>query len=255
MAKKIQDFQIVSNKQLNEDFFVLELFSEEILQQVYPGQFVQVKVERSPETFLRRPFSIHDIDYERNTIKLLIQVAGKGTKTLAGLRKWDSINIIYPLGKSFSIPSDQERILLIGGGCGVAPLLFLARFLKSNGYIFDILMGFKNSNRIIEFKEFKKLANIFLTTEDGSAGEKGLVIHHSILAKNNYDRIYCCGPESMMKAVAGYSKDNNIACEVSLENLMACGIGVCLCCVVNTTKGNICSCTEGPVFNIKDLKW
>jgi dihydroorotate dehydrogenase electron transfer subunit len=137
----------------------------------------------------------------------------------------------------------------------VAPLLFLARFLKSNGYVFDILIGFKNSNLIIEYKEFKKLTKIFLTTEDGSAGEKGLVIHHSILKKNIYDRIYCCGPESMMKAVAGYSMSNNIACEVSLENLMACGIGVCLCCVVNTVRGNICSCTEGPVFNIKDLKW
>jgi dihydroorotate dehydrogenase electron transfer subunit len=180
---------------------------------------------------------------------------GKGTRTLAGLRKGESVNIIYPLGNSFSLPSEHQRILLIGGGCGVAPLLFLARFLKSNGYIFDILMGFKNSNSIIEFKEFKKLADIFLTTEDGSAGEKGFVIHHSILKKNNYDRIYCCGPESMMKAVARYSMSDNIVCEVSLENLMACGIGACLCCVVSTTRGNICSCTEGPVFNIKDLKW
>jgi dihydroorotate dehydrogenase electron transfer subunit len=255
MSKRILDFQIIDNKQLKENFCVLELLSPETLPPIFPGQFVQVKVERSPGTFLRRPFSFHDIDYKKNTIKLLIQIAGRGTRALSQLKKGDSINLVFPLGNSFSLPSENQKTLLIGGGCGVAPLLYLAKFLKSHNRKFDILMGFKSLERIIEYEEYKKLGQVFLTTEDGSEGEKGFVTQHTLLKKENFDRIYCCGPDSMMKAVAGYSRKNNIICEVSLENLMACGIGVCLCCVVNTVNGNVCTCTDGPVFNINALKW
>jgi dihydroorotate dehydrogenase electron transfer subunit len=255
MTKKIQDFRILEKKQLNKEFFVFELSSTNQLPELKPGQFVQVKVEGSPETFLRRPFSIHDVNYDKNTFKLLVKVSGKGTETLSRLNKNDVLNIIFPLGNSFSLPSDFNRILLVGGGCGIAPLLFLGRYLNLNGYKPDFLMGFRNSERIVEYDEYKKLGQVYLITEDGSAGEKGLVINHSILKNRNYERIYCCGPDMMMKAIAEYSHKNNIICEVSLENLMACGIGVCLCCIVDTKKGNVCTCTDGPVFNINDLKW
>jgi dihydroorotate dehydrogenase electron transfer subunit len=255
MAKSILDFQIIDNKQLNKDFFILELSSVSILPEIFPGQFVQVRIEGSTETFLRRPFSVHDVNYGTNTLKLLIQIAGAGTKALSLLRKGDILNMVFPLGNSFSLPPNNERTLLVGGGCGVAPLLYLAKYLKSNSCEFEILMGFRNRDRMIEYEEYKKLGKVFLTTEDGSEGEKGFVTHHTVLKENKYDRIYCCGPDSMMKAIADYSKSNNIHCEVSLENLMACGIGVCLCCVVDTINGNVCSCTEGPVFNIKSLKW
>ena len=255
MVKRILDFQIIDNKQLKKDFYILELLSPEPLPEIYPGQFVQVRVDNSKGTFLRRPFSFHDVDYKRNTIKLLIQIAGKGTFNLSLLNKGDYLNLIFPLGTSFSLASGDEKTLLVGGGCGVAPLLYLARYLKSNSVAFDILMGFRNADRIIEYEDFRKLGKVFITTEDGSEGEKGFVINHSLLKRAEYDRIYCCGPDLMMKAVAYYSKEHNINCEVSLENLMACGIGVCLCCVVNTINGHLCSCTDGPVFNIKDLKW
>ncbi|MBA4321183.1 MAG: dihydroorotate dehydrogenase electron transfer subunit [Odoribacter sp.] len=255
MAKSILDFQIIDNKQLNQDFFILELSSGFTLPEIFPGQFVQVRIDGSSETFLRRPFSVHDVNYKTNTVKLLIQIAGEGTRTLSFLRKGDILNIIFPLGNSFSVPEKSEKTLLVGGGCGVAPLLYLAKYLKSNSCEFDILMGFRNRDRIIEYEEYEKLGRVYLTTEDGSEGEKGFVTHHSVLVQKKYNRIYCCGPDSMMKAVSEYSRNHNIHCEVSLENLMACGIGVCLCCVVNTISGNVCSCTEGPVFNINSLKW
>ncbi|MEI8224912.1 MAG: dihydroorotate dehydrogenase electron transfer subunit [Bacteroidota bacterium] len=255
MAKRIEDLKVIGNKRLTNDFFVLELSGNNKLPDFKPGQFAQVRVDDSPETFLRRPISIHDVDYERNTFKLLIQIAGKGTGALSKLRNGDFLNLIYPLGNSFGLPVENERVLLIGGGCGVAPLLFLGKYLKSNGCIPDILLGFRNSERIIEFEEYLKIGNVFLTTEDGSKGEKGYVTNHSILLTGRYNRIYCCGPDSMMKAIAGYCKKNNISCEVSLENLMACGIGACLCCIVDTIKGNLCSCIDGPVFNINELKW
>jgi dihydroorotate dehydrogenase electron transfer subunit len=255
MAKSIHDFKIVDNKQLNDDFFILELLSSLKLPQILPGQFVQVRIEDSHDTFLRRPFSIHDVNYKSNTVKLLIQIKGNGTRALSCLRKGDNLNLVYPLGTPFSVPEKKNKVLVIGGGCGVAPMLFLAKYLKSNNYDCDILIGFRNKGRIIESDEYRKLGNVYITTEDGSAGEKGFVTQHSVLNNEIYSKLYCCGPDPMMRAVAKYASNNGIDCEVSLENLMACGIGVCLCCVVNTTRGNLCTCTEGPVFNIKELKW
>jgi len=255
MAKRIEDLKVIGNKRLNDDFFILELLGNTKIPDFKPGQFAQVKVEGSPDTFLRRPISIHDVDYENNTIKLLIQITGKGTKALSGLGNGDSLNLIYPLGNSFSFPAADEKVLLVGGGCGIAPLLFLGNYLKSNGCIPDVLLGFRNGARIIEFEEYLKIGKVFVTTEDGSMGEKGYVTGHSIFAENHYTRICCCGPETMMRALATYSKNKNIVCEVSLENLMACGIGACLCCVVDTIKGNLCTCIDGPIFNVNDLKW
>jgi dihydroorotate dehydrogenase electron transfer subunit len=255
MAKRIEDLKVIENKRLTSDLFILHLYGESKLPELKPGQFVQVRVDGSKETFLRRPVSIHDIDYERNTIKLLIQIAGKGTETLSKLKNGDLLNIIYPLGNSFSLPLKDEKILLVGGGCGVAPLLFLGKYLKSAGYVPDILLGFRNTDRIIEYEEYLKIGMVFLTTEDGSKGEKGFVTNHSVFKASGYNRIYCCGPDAMMRAVANHCLKNGIACEVSLENLMACGIGACLCCIVDTVNGNLCTCTDGPVFNISDLKW
>lgn len=255
MAKQILDFHVIENKQIKRDFFILNLLSPVPLPEILPGQFVQIHVKDSPDTFLRRPFSIHDVDYKSNSLKILVQVVGKGTEVLSRLITGDSLNLVFPLGNSFSLPDEGEKILLVGGGCGIAPLLFLARYLKSKGYSFDILMGFRNRERIIEHEEYLRLADVYITTEDGSEGEKGFVTQHSILKDRKYDRIYCCGPDPMMKAVGAYCISRKITCEVSLENLMACGIGICLCCIVKTERGNVTSCVEGPVFNISELKW
>ena len=255
MAKRIDDFKIVENKRITEDLFILELAGNEELGEFKPGQFVQVRVDDSPGTFLRRPISIHDVDYNLNTFKLLIQTAGPGTFKLAKLTPGETLNLIYPLGNSFTDPSAGESVLLVGGGVGVAPLLFMGKHLLSIGCKPDWLLGFRNKERIIDLEEYKKIGNVYLTTEDGSEGEKGYVTGHSVLSERHYDRIYCCGPDPMMKAVGAYCRNNNINCEVSLENLMACGIGICLCCIVSTVRGNICTCTEGPVFNITELKW
>lgn len=165
----------------------------------------------------------------------------------------DKVNVMLPLGNHFSIPT-SGRPLLIGGGCGVAPMLHLSRIMKAQGLSPIVLIGTRTDKDILRKEEYEKYATVYYTTEDGSFGEKGYVTQHSVL-KEKFDHIYCCGPEVMMKAVAGYANQNNINCEVSLENTMACGIGVCLCCVTDTKEGHKCVCTEGPIFNIKDLKW
>jgi len=255
MAKRIEDFKVIENKRINSDSYILKLSGNTTLPEIKPGQFVQVRIDGSPDTFLRRPISVYDVDYGRNSIRLLIQIVGQGTEALSKLEVGDLLNLVYPLGNSFGEPHEKEKLLMVGGGVGIAPLLFLGKHLNSIDYKPDVLLGFRDKKRIIDFEEFHEIGNVFLTTEDGSQGEKGFVTHHSILSNFKYNRVYCCGPDAMMKAVAAYCKRNGIECEVSLETLMACGFGICLCCIVDTVRGNLCSCTEGPVFNINLLKW
>ena len=255
MAKQIRDLKVLDNKNIGGEFYLLELLSDRPFPEVFPGQFVQVRIDCSAEAFLRRPFSIYDIDYKLNTMRLLYQVVGRGTECMSDLGPGSALNTIYPLGNSFSKPSEGERILLIGGGVGIAPFLLFSKQLKKAGFEIEMLFGFRNRERIINYDEFKSYGKVHITTEDGSVGEKGFVTDHSLLKTERFDRIYCCGPDPMMKAVAKYAFSKGIFCELSLENLMACGFGICLCCIVPTTRGNICTCTEGPVFNINELKW
>ncbi|MCK4289100.1 MAG: dihydroorotate dehydrogenase electron transfer subunit [Bacteroidales bacterium] len=254
--KKIQDFNVYANHRLNSDTFILELKAPEKLPEIFPGQFAQLKINNHPQVFLRRPFSIHNVDYEKNTISFFIKIIGEGTRSLQKLNKKNNINVIYPLGNYFNLPK-QNNVLLVGGGTGVAPLLLLSKSLKNNNISPVILIGGRSKNDILQIKEFEKYCKVLITTEDGNLGEKGLVTQHSVFQTDKFPfkKIYACGPELMMKAIGKFAKKNNIECEVSLENTMACGFGACLCCVVETREGNKCVCTEGPVFNIKDLKW
>lgn len=250
--KKILDLTVKENRKLNEDNFLLVLHSPE-LPEIKAGQFVNVKIDDSPSTFLRRPISVHNVDTELGLLYLLVKIAGRGTAKLSTIQTGEKLNIILPLGNWFTQPQ-TGKCLLIGGGVGIAPLLHLSKELHSRGLSPVVLIGTRSSEDIILQKEFEKYATVYYTTEDGSYGEKGYPTQHSIL-NEAFDHIFCCGPEPMMKAVAGYAYSKNIDCEVSLENMMACGIGACLCCVNDTKEGHKCVCTDGPVFNINDLKW
>jgi dihydroorotate dehydrogenase electron transfer subunit len=247
-------FKVLRNIRLNPRHFILELSAPEKLPEILPGQFVQVLVENSNRTFLRRPFSIHSVDKDANTIRLMIQVKGDGTHKLSLLAPGDTLDLLYPLGNSFTMP-ERGPVLLVGGGCGVAPLLLLAKELNRKGILPVILIGGKSKNDLLEAPEYEKCGEVLIATEDGSAGEKGLVTDHPLLKTelNSFTRIYSCGPDPMMKSVAKIAAKNNIECEVSLENTMACGFGVCLCCVTPTVHGNQRVCMEGPVFNTKEL--
>jgi dihydroorotate dehydrogenase electron transfer subunit len=254
--KTVQDLQVIETTRLNNRHFILELMAPEKLPLILPGQFCQALVEGSPSTFLRRPFSIHSVDYQKNTLRLLIQIKGPGTSQLSKLQAGDRLNLIYPLGNSFSLPFTKE-VLLVGGGCGVAPLLLLAQFLNQNNIHPTILLGFRTKEEVSEIETYAKYGKVLVITDDGTEGEKGLVVDHSIFQRERLDfkKIYCCGPDAMMKAVAKLAQMHKIDCEVSLENTMACGFGVCLCCITPTDKGNERVCVEGPIFNINRLKW
>ncbi|MDR1877937.1 MAG: dihydroorotate dehydrogenase electron transfer subunit, partial [Bacteroidales bacterium] len=177
-----------------------------------------------------------------------------GTKVLSSLQSGDKLNILYPLGNSFTT-KDVKRPLLIGGGCGIAPLLFLAKSFVQNNIEPTVLAGAQTAAALSWTANYDNRIHIRPITDDGSLGETGLITEHSLLKDlSRFDRMYTCGPEIMMKAIAKLADRNNIPCEVSLENTMACGIGACLCCVTETVQGNRCVCTDGPIFDIHDLK-
>ena len=255
MKKFALDLRVKSVEQIHARYVLIKLTDDQNLPEMLPGQFVEVRVDGSPKTFLRRPISINFVDREHNELWLLVATIGDGTRQLAKLQPGDLLNCILPLGNGFTPAKTAEKLLLIGGGVGVAPLLYMGAEMAKNGLEPTFLLGARTKNDLLMLEEFKRYGRVYVTTEDGSEGEKGFVTNHSLLTQEHFDRISTCGPTPMMKAVARYAKQSNTPCEVSLENLMACGLGACLCCVEKTVKGNVCVCKDGPVFNINDLLW
>ncbi len=254
--KAVADFFVVENTPLNSTNFLIKLKAKSQLPEVWPGQFVNIEIKGTNDVFLRRPFSIFEVDYSENTLSLIIKILGRGSKKLTEITVGEKCNIVFPLGKGFTIPKSGERVLLIGGGSGVAPMLFLAKVCGLNPENVNLLLGARTKEDHIDVNKYAKYGNLHFASEDGSLGEKGFVTQHSVFSNlKKFDRIYACGPDAMMKAIAKVAKAANVFCEVSLENLMACGFGVCLCCIEPTTDGNKTVCKDGPVFNINDLKW
>ena len=256
MKKYVSDLRVVSVEHITDKYVLIKLTQDERLPEVLPGQFVEVRVDGSPSTFLRRPISVNFVDYDANQLWLLVAAVGDGTRRLARLQAGDVLNCMFPLGNSFTMPaSKDEKVLLVGGGVGVAPLLYFGKKLCDMGCSPVFLLGARSEKDLLMLDEFSKYGRVYVTTEDGTAGERGFVTNHSVLGEIRFDRISTCGPKPMMVAVAKYAKANGIECEVSLENKMACGVGACLCCVEKTTEGNVCVCKEGPVVNINKLLW
>ena len=254
MMKQIADFTLVGKEDYGSSV-LLRLRSEKPLPDIAPGQFVQVRIDGSPTTYLRRPISIHDVDPTDNEISLLVQIVGEGTRHIAAATVGDDINLVFPLGNGYTLPEKEENVLLVGGGIGIAPLYYLAHCMSAKGVKPVFLLGGKKASDLVRVEAYRGLGETLITTEDGSLGEKGMVTQHSVWKERKFDRIYVCGPKRMMMAVADIAKANEVWCEVSLEHLMACGLGACLCCVEDTVDGHLCVCKEGPVFNTRRLKW
>lgn len=264
MKKFILDLVVTQNLQLHANYVLLKLTDPSApLPEMLPGQFAEIRVDRSKTTFLRRPISINYVDRLRNEVWFLIQLVGDGTRALGTVSIGETVNVVLPLGNSFSFSGEgfselynpSNSLLLIGGGVGTAPMLYLGDELKKMGYSPIFLLGARSEGDLLQLDDFRAVGELFTTTEDGSYGEKGYVTQHSILQSRSFNRIYCCGPKPMMIAVARYASEKGISCEVSLENKMACGVGACLCCVEDTQEGHKCVCKEGPVFNTKELLW
>ena len=220
-----------------------------------PGQFVQVRIDNA-ETFLRRPISINDVDRDHQTLSLLVRNAGDGSRWLMNRSEGDIVNLMLPLGNGFAYIDDSDRHpLLVGGGVGIAPMLYLGKCMSLQHDIRPtFLVGARSAADVLQLQSLQQWGDVFVTTEDGTMGEKGLVTA-STAWNQEWTSVYCCGPAPMMKAIAQMCHRAGLRCKVSLENMMACGLGACLCCVEKTVKGNVCVCTEGPVFDTTELTW
>lgn len=256
MKKYIKDLIVRSVDHPADSHTLLKLghADDSPLPPMEPGQFVEVRAGGTGDTGLRRPISINFVTRDRRELWLLIHEIGERTRVLGRLHSGDVLNCILPLGHGFRTYAPGTRVLLVGGGVGTAPLLFYGQQLLDSGCRPTFLLGGRTANGILQRESFAQYGDVYLTTEDGSAGERGFVTDHSIW-RETFDAIATCGPKPMMLAIARRAKEKNIFCEASLENMMACGLGACLCCVEKTKEGNLCVCQNGPVFNTEDLLW
>lgn len=257
--KSTADFVVVENTRISNGYALLRLQAAAGArvdwEHIYAGQFVQVEVF-SDSFALRRPISVHDVDKDARELSLLVRVAGAQTEKLCNSQIGSKLNLILPLGRGFDISTSGNRPLLVGGGVGTAPLLYLGKVLNNSEIRVAFLLAAKTSADLLRVDEFRKYGDVIVSTDDGSTGHKGFAAANPALYQEDWSKIYCCGPMPMMKSIARIANERNIDCEVSLENKMACGLGACLCCVEDTSDpGNVCVCTDGPVFNVKRLNW
>lgn len=240
--------QIDSQELIGENIYRMDLHSAELVALAQPGQFVQIKNGEGLSPLLRRPISVADVNLEKNIISLIYKVIGEGTKSFAKAKSGDQISVIGPLGQGFSLHA--KKPLLVGGGLGIAPLIYLTRALCPNPI--EVLLAGRSFRDMFWQELFTQSCQaVHITTDDGSLGTKGtaLALLPELIDKNNYDCIYTCGPEPMMKAVAKLAAEKNIPCQISLEKYMACGLGACLSCSCATPTGQrVKVCTDGPVF-------
>lgn len=224
-----------------------------------PGQFYQVKCGDGPEHMLRRPISVHSLPEwsdRRRVLELLVEEVGWGTHALCSLEAGDEVSLLGPLGNGFTIHDGGESIL-VAGGMGIAPLMFLAREMTETGKDFRMICGFKSVDNI-DAGMIGSIGGVEVCTEDGTMGTQGTACDalDTYLEKGSCRAVFACGPEAMMARVSGMTEKLGIPCQVSLVSRMACGIGVCRGCVRNSRDGgNLCVCREGPVFDSRRVEW
>ena len=257
-----QTVQIVSNERETENYFRLVVLAQQIAPLVQPGQFAHVRIPPLKDALLRRPFSIFQV--AGGTISILYKSIGKGTEILSRMRAGEELSLIAPLGHGFSVPRlGGETPLLVAGGYGMAAMYLLAERSPQKGVVF---VGGRRRVDILCEAEFRALGwDLRVTTEDGSHGEKGLVTQPLLAEIRNPKReirdckLFACGPTPMLKAVGGIAEEFNVPAELSMDEHMCCGVGVCLTCVIPVKASEGWeyqrTCTEGPVFDSRQVIW
>lgn len=258
MAQFQQKVEVVHSEVIAREVIRLTVNAPEIAASAIPGQFVMVQISQGRDPLLRRPFSIHQVSSD-GFLQILFKVVGRGTKILAQYRVGESLSLLGPLGKGFD-PGEPGAACIVGGGMGIAPLLFLAsRFRDSSDEVPVVILGARNRDELVPLiNGFEKLGiEVLAATDDGSLGHHGLVT--DVLKKLHLDSkntIYSCGPRPMMAAIHHLCRQDNIRCQVSMETAMACGMGACLGCAVPLKAGGYAhACSDGPVFAAEELLW
>ncbi|QPK93702.1 dihydroorotate dehydrogenase electron transfer subunit [Actinomyces sp. zg-332] len=239
--KAYETVEVITNEKIASNIYKMVVKGNFVAK---AGQFYMVKCFED-KTMLPRPISICDVT--DTTLTLLYAVVGKGTKIMAEKTVGETVEVLGPLGNGFNIDSSKvgKKVALVAGGIGIAPMLYLAKEIDAE---IDLYLGFRDETYFVdEFKPY--VDNIYITTNDGSVGHKGFVTE--IIKKNYYDKIYCCGPNPMMKSVKNLGL--NIPIDLSLESRMACGIGACLACSCRVKDQMRRICKDGPIFEASEV--
>ena len=254
--------RIIFNRKVTADTWLLGMKSPRIAKSSRPGQFVMIRVRSGMDPLLRRPFSI--CGTERDSFLVLYRVVGEGTAILRDAKAGEILSVLGPLGTGFELPGGDAIPLLVGGGIGVAPLLFLAQRLKKRKTLF--MMGFASEKEVLALPQIKGTrTKVSIATDDGSKGHSGFVtdLLEDYLVKSGVEkkrhRLFACGPKEMMKKIAGISASHSIPCQCCLEASMACGLGACLGCAIKAPESSgrayVHVCKDGPVFSTEAIDW
>jgi dihydroorotate dehydrogenase electron transfer subunit len=254
-----QKVQILSNRQIHGNYYQLGIRCDQGFEKTIPGQFVMIRLSDNYYPLLRRPFSIHNVFQDEKgvyCVELLYKVIGKGTRALSEYQANQWIDILGPIGNGFRINESIKSALMVSGGIGVAPMLYLAKCLLKNGTGCHLINGGRTASDVLCTDRFQSMGiAVSVYTDDGSSGTPGFVTDHlsDYLKNRDDDIIYTCGPTPMLSKVSEIAEEMKILCEVSLESHMACGMGACLGCAVASKDPQHPSyfhvCADGPVFS------
>jgi len=259
--------EVLSYKKLGDEYHLLSIVTPEVAKIARPGQFINLRPPSDRNFILRRPFSIYRVNKRGGwaaTVEIVFDIRGGGTGALAMLRPHDTVDLIGPVGRPFTIPKSRNSCLLVGGGVGAAPLIFLGEELRAAGKRVDVLWGAARVGRLLNSIDAKRLgAKTAFCTDDGSEGHHGLVtdLLPEMIEKCGTEVIYACGPHPMLEAVTKIALQYKIPVQVAMEALMGCGIGVCMTCVQpmwnkqGTDVIHVRTCVDGPVFNGARIAW
>lgn len=265
--------EVLSHKKYGEHYHSLTIVAPDIGERVRPGQFINIRCGDNRANILRRPFSIYRVHKRggwASTIEIVFDIRGPGTAYLSRLRSHSIVDLIGPLGRGFALPKRRAHCMLVGGGIGAAPLFFLADELRNDGHRVDFILGARTSGLLLNPIDVRRLASLYrMTTEDGSSGDRGRVtdVLYEMIERCETEAVYACGPHPMLAAVSQACADRNLPVQVAVEELMACGYGVCMTCVMPLRRAPkrgedpadavyyARSCTEGPVFNGAQVIW
>ena len=248
-------FPLVKKENLAKDVYSFTVLAPNIARAAEPGQFVHIAVRGHA---LRRPISICSADTKNGLFRIIFAIKGEGTRELSACSEGSCLDVSGPLGKGFTLLGKDKKVLLAGGGLGVPPMVFLSSYYGASA---KAVCGFRNAAAVIAEDDFRRNETpVTVATDDGSYGVKGTVavpLKEILSSGEKFDMIYTCGPEPMMKAVAGLAEEFSVPCEVSLERHMGCGIGACLTCACKIKRNGeteyLRACKDGPVFNAKEV--
>jgi len=257
MEKIQNNYKVILNEKLCPQYWRMVFDAPDLAAEVKPGQFVHIRTdENGLQPFFRRPFSVYRA---QKYVEIFYDVIGPGTNLLSLKKKGDILDVLGPLGTPFVMPPEKvKQVVMIAGGIGIAPMLILSDILKTKKYELILLFGGRNRGHVYPMKEFKDNGvKVHITTDDGSVGAKGRV--SSLFDKINKDPkqtfIYTCGPNPMMKAVQAFAAEHQLLGQAACEEIMACALGACLGCSIETTNGFKTVCYDGPAFDLDEVKF